>query len=72
MFGEGINAVELFQLFASIREKDLVLEIKILDQPWEELSMMVIRTAIKVIKDNKLQNGGDIRLRLHGKETTRG
>lgn len=70
LFGEGISALDLFQLLSAIRGKTgLQLDVKILDEPWEPISPVALKTMILAVNTGKVQGAQDIRLRLHEKET---
>jgi len=67
MFGEGISFLDLTLLLKAIREKDLVLQVKITDGPWIDLSGSVITEMIQAITLGKITQSSDIRLRLFAK-----
>ena len=67
MFGEGISILDLTKLFSAVREKDLVLQVKIVDGPWENLSGPVVTEMIRSITTGKITHSSDIRMRLFGK-----
>lgn len=64
MFGEGISILDLTLLVKSIREKNLVLQVKILQQPWEDFSPVSLQEMIRAITRGDVSDSGDIRLRL--------
>ncbi len=69
MFGEGISALDLFQLLNAIRGKtSLQLEVKILEEPWELMTPKAIKTMIAAVNGGKIQGAQDIRLRLYEKK----
>jgi len=69
MIGEGISAIDLFQLLNSIRAKStLRLDVKILDGDWEPVSAPAIKSMISAINAGKITSGNEIRLRLHEKD----
>jgi len=67
MFGEGISLVELIPLLTAIRQKDLILQVKILDGEWENFSGAVIGNMVKAITLETVTQSKDIRLRLFKK-----
>ena len=67
MFGQGISLVDLMTLLKAIREKDLLLQVKIADEAWENLSGNSITKMIKVITSGSITKSSDIRLRLFNK-----
>lgn len=67
MFGEGVSLVDLTVLLKAIQEKELVLQVKIIDGEWENLSGTVITKMIASITTGKITNSKDIRLRLFKK-----
>lgn len=70
MFGEGTSVTDLLSLVTAIRKKDLVLEVKILEGPWEPFTPVTVRAIVQAIEQEKIKDGKDIRLRLHAKEST--
>jgi hypothetical protein len=68
MLGNGLSLVDLMQLLNAIRQKDLILQVKIIDGPWEELSQNVLLAMIQVVTTGKISLGNEIRLRLLHKE----
>jgi hypothetical protein len=67
MFGEGISLLDLTLLLKAIREKNLTLQVKILDGPWEDISKNVISVMVKTITSGQITTSNDIRLRLFDK-----
>lgn len=67
MFGEGVALTDLFALLNIIRDKNLQLDVKILDSEWRPLSPLVVKDMVGAIKEGKIIGGSDIRLRLHEK-----
>jgi hypothetical protein len=67
MFGEGVSLTDLFALLNIIRDKNLQLDVKILDEGWCILSPLVVKDMVGTIKAGKVLGGNDIRLRLHEK-----
>jgi hypothetical protein len=67
MFGEGVALTDLFALLNIIRDKNLQLDVKILDGEWCALSPIVVKDMVETIKAGKVLGGSDIRLRLHEK-----
>jgi hypothetical protein len=68
MFGEGISLVDLMQLLNAIRQKELVLQVKIIDEPWADLSQTVLLAMIQAVTSGKITQSDDIRLRLFSKK----
>lgn len=68
MFGEGISLLDLTALLTSIRKKDLVLQVKIVDREWENLSGATIKGMIEAINKGSITSSDDIRLRLFAKK----
>ena len=64
MFGDGISIIDLHTLLKSIREKNLVLQVKIIDGSWEDISATVINKMVKTITSGNVTESSDIRLRL--------
>jgi len=64
MFGEGITIYDLMSLLKAIREKNLTLQVKIIDGEWETLSAPIVNKMIKAITLGSISNDSDIRLRL--------
>jgi hypothetical protein len=67
MFGEGISLLDLTLLLKAIREKNLTLQVKILDGPWEDISKNVVSVMVKTITSGQITTSNDIRLRLFDK-----
>lgn len=67
MFGEGVALTDLFGLLNAIRDKNLQLNVKILDSEWRPLSPLVVKDMVVAIRGGKVIGGNDIRLRLHEK-----
>jgi hypothetical protein len=70
MFGEGISTFELFHLIKAIREKELVVQVKILDGLWEDFSSAKLQEILRVVTTGQVTNSSDIRLRLFAKSAT--
>jgi pantothenate kinase-related protein Tda10 len=67
MLGDGISMLDLVALFKAVLDKDLTLQVKILDEQWEDISRPVITTMITTIGSGKITQANDIRLRLFEK-----
>ena len=65
MFGEGISLLDLTQLLKAIREKDLVLQVKIIDDEWQDLNKNAIHKILNSIIGNRVNKTNDIRMRLY-------
>ena len=64
LFGEGISLFDLAGLLRAIRDKNLVLQVKIVDRPWEDLSPTIITQMTAAITSGLIRESNDIRLRL--------
>ena len=64
MIGNGISLLDLMELWNSIKTKDLVLQVKITDGEWEDISKAVISKMITAVTSCKITQTDDIRLRL--------
>jgi len=67
MFGEGISLLDLTSLLKAIRDKNLVLQVKVVDEQWEDISKNVISKMVKMITSGNITQSNDIKLRLFGK-----
>jgi hypothetical protein len=67
MFGDGISILDLTRLLGAIRQKELVLQVKILDGDWREFSRAALVDMVNAILGAKVNDSGDIRARLHAK-----
>lgn len=67
MFGEGISLIDLTLLLKAIRDKNLILQVKVLDGQWENISKDVVTKMVKTITSGSITQSNDIRLRLFGK-----
>ena len=67
MFGEGIGLADLILLLNAVKSKELQLEVKILDKPWQPIDINVIKAMVRTIQQERVVGTDDIRLRLHGK-----
>lgn len=68
MLGNGIGLAELMQLLNSVREKKLTLQVKVVDNEWEDISKDVVKKMIKAVESNEIIQGNDIKLRLFEKK----
>lgn len=64
IFGEGISLDELLNLLRAIREKRLQLRVKIIDEPWEELSVRAVTKMIAAIMVGRIRSPDTIKLEL--------
>jgi len=64
MFGEGISLLDLTSLLKAIRDKNLVLQVKVLDGQWEDISKDVVSKMVKMITSGSITQSNDIKLRL--------
>jgi hypothetical protein len=69
MFGEGVSIPDLIQLLNAVRKKDLVLQSKILDGPWETLTGVQVKAMLAAVTQGKVEGPQDIRLRLFSKSS---
>lgn len=67
MLGDGISLLDLAALLKAIREKDLLLEVKIGDGQWEGLSKVTIGKMLTAVTSGGITQATDIRLRLFAK-----
>ena len=67
MFGDGVSILDLTRLLTAVREKDLVLQVKILDGNWADVSRSTIQDMLRAITTGAVSGSGDIRLRLFAK-----
>jgi hypothetical protein len=67
MFGAGISLVDLMGLLNAVKNKDLTLQVKIIDDEWEDISKDVIGKMVKAITSGRITQANDIRLRLFAK-----
>lgn len=68
MFGEGISMLDLVALLNAIRAKKLVLQVKINDAPWENLSADVIKNMTIAVTNGCITQSNRIRLQLFEKQ----
>lgn len=68
MLGEGISITDLMTLLQSIRAKRLTLQVKIIDNDWQNISPLVIKEMIVAVNGGKITKTEDIRLRLFQKD----
>lgn len=68
MFGDGISILDLTKLVTAIRQKDLVLQVKVLDATWADLDRKTLDDVIRAITTGAVTGSGDIRLRLFARE----
>jgi len=71
MLGEGISILDLTMLLKAINDKELILQVKILDGEWKDLNKIQLKAMIKAITSGQLTSSDDIRARLFSKITTR-
>lgn len=64
LFGEGISLVDLIVLLKAIRDKHLVLQVKIGNGPWDDLSSAVVTKMTGAVTQGFVNENNDIRLRL--------
>ena len=67
MLGDGISLLDLAALLKSIREKDLLLEVKVGDGQWEGLTKITINKMLATVTSGEVTQASDIRLRLFAK-----
>ena len=67
LIGEGLSILDLTKLLTAIREKDLVIQVKILDGGWEDVSRATLHAMLRAVTSGAVTNSNDIRMRLFGK-----
>lgn len=70
MFGEGISLVDLMALLTAIRNKNLTLQVKVIDGPWQDISQTVIGDMLNAVNTGRITQSSDIRLRLFERGAT--
>ncbi|HEX6826575.1 MAG TPA: hypothetical protein VF077_09705 [Nitrospiraceae bacterium] len=65
MIGEGISFMDLMQLGKAVKDKELTLQIKVLDGEWKNLDKQQFGEMLAAIVSGKLTNTSDIRARLY-------
>lgn len=70
MFGEGISLVDLMALLTAIRNKNLTLQVKVIDGPWQDISQAVIGDMLSAVNTGRITQSSDIRLRLFERGAT--
>lgn len=70
MFGDGISIIDLTMLLKAVREKNLVVQVKILEGSWEDLGAPQVKKMIQAITAGSIASGNDIRVRLFEKGST--
>ena len=61
---EGVSIFALTALIQAIREKHLVVQVKVLDGPWANLSMAKVQEMVLAVQTGAVADSRDIRLRL--------
>lgn len=69
MIGEGISVLDLMQLGKAVKEKDLTLQIKVLDGEWATLNKFEFKKMLDAVLSGKLSSSADIRARLYSTKT---
>lgn len=69
MIGEGISVLDLMQLGKAVKEKNLTLQIKVLDGEWKDLDKDQFKSMLEAILSGKLTSTADIRARLYSTKT---
>lgn len=69
MIGEGISVLDLMALGKAVKDKDLTLQIKVLDGEWADLDKVVFKNMLEAVLSGKLSSTADIRARLYSKKT---
>lgn len=67
MFGKGISLFDLSSLLTAIRSKDLILQVKITEGEWEDISQSVVKKMVQTITKGEVTSSDDIKLRLFAK-----
>ena len=69
MFIEGISVLDLMQLGKAVKDKQLTLQIKVLDGEWKDLDKEQFKVMLQSIMNGQVSNTADIRARLYSKKT---
>lgn len=67
MIGEGISMLDLIQLGKAVKDKELTLQLKVLDGEWADLNKEQFKKMLDAILSGKLTSSSDIRARLYKK-----
>lgn len=71
MIGNGVSIFDLTKLLKAINDKDLVLQVKILDGEWADFDKNQLANMIQAILAGSLSSSADIRARLYAKNKPR-
>lgn len=69
MIGKDISILDLMQLGKAVKEKELTLQIKVLDGEWKDLDKAQFAAMLKAIMTGELSSTADIRARLYSTKT---
>lgn len=69
MIGEGISVLDLMQLGKAVKDKNLTLQIKVLDGEWKNLDKEQFKVMLEAVLGGKLSSTADIRARLYSTKT---
>lgn len=69
MIGKDISVLDLMQLGKAVKDKDLTLQIKVLDREWRDLDKEVFKDMLQAIMTGQLSSTADIRARLYSVKT---
>jgi len=69
MIGKDISVLDLMQLGKAVKDKDLTLQIKVLDGEWKDLDKEVFKNMLQAIMTGQLSSTADIRARLYSTKT---
>jgi hypothetical protein len=64
MFGDDISLLDLVALLKGIRDKNLILQVKIGEEAWQVISKDVVTKMLSTVVSGKVSHTNDIRLRL--------
>ncbi len=67
MIGDGISVMDLMQLGKAVKDKNLTLQIKVLDGEWKDLNKDQFKTMLEAIMSGQVSTTADIRARLYSK-----
>lgn len=67
MIGNGISILDLTQLAKAVKDKQLTLQIKVLEGEWADLDRDQFRKMVQAITTGEVSSTADIRARLYKK-----
>jgi hypothetical protein len=69
MIGKDISILDLMQLGKAVKDKELTLQIKVLDGEWKDLDKGQFKSMLEAIMTGKLSSSSNIRARLYSTKT---